>query len=83
MTNIEDLLILNNTSFGDAIKDIYPTVLRFKKTTKNATDLSYLVTIENWTYFTTLYNKRDNLQTDIVNFPDMSSTIPSKPAYGV
>ena len=42
-----------------------------------------LITIENGKYTTTLYDKRDSFQFDIVNFPDMSSNIPSKPAYGV
>ena len=30
-----------------------------------------------------LYDKRDSFHFDIVNFPNMSSNIPSKPAYGV
>ena len=57
-----------------------------KKTTENMTALSYLdilITIENGKYTTTLYDKRDSFQFDIVNFPEMSSNIPSKPAYGV
>ena len=86
MRYIYDLLVLNNPSFEDAIKDIYPTELQLKKTTENLTALSYLdilITIENGKYTTTLYDKRDSFQFDIVNFPDMSSSIPSKPAYGV
>ena len=86
MRYIDDLLVLNNPSFEDAIKDIYPTELQLKKTTENVTALSYLdilITIENGKYTTTLYDKRDSFQFDIVNFPDMSSNIPSKPAYGV
>ena len=86
MRYIDDLLVLNNLSFEDAIKDIYPTELQLKKTTENVTALSYLdilITIENGKYTTTLYDKRDSFQFDIVNFPDMSSNIPSKPAYGV
>ena len=34
-------------------------------------------------FSTTLYDKRDSFSFDIVNFPHMSSNIPSKPAYGV
>ena len=30
-----------------------------------------------------MYDKRDSFQFDIVNFPDMSSNIPSKPTYGI
>ena len=86
MRYIDDLLVLNNPSFEDAIKNIYPTELHLKKTTENVTALSYLdilITIENGKYTTTLYDKRDSFQFDIINFPDMSSNIPSKPAYGV
>ena len=86
MRYIDDLLVLNNPSFEDAIKDIYPTELQLKKTTENVTALSYLdipITLENGKYSTTLYDKRDSFQFNIINFPDMSSNIPSKPAYGV
>ena len=34
-------------------------------------------------FSTTLYDKRDRFSFDVVNFPHMSSNIPSKPAYGV
>ena len=39
---IDDLLVLNNPSFEDAINYIYPTELQLKKTTENVTALSYL-----------------------------------------
>ena len=86
MRYIDDLLVLNNTNFSDAIQDIYPSDLQLKKTTESTTALSYLdilITIEHGKYSTTLYDKRDSFQFEIVNFPDMSSNIPSKPAYGV
>ena len=86
MRYIDDLLVLNNTNFVDAIQYIYPSELQLKKTTESTTARSYLdilITIEHGKYSTTLYDKRDSFQFDIVNFPDMSSNIPSKPAYGV
>ena len=64
------------------IQDIYPSELQLKKTTESATALSYLdifITIEHGKYSTTLYDKKDSFQFQIVNFPDMSSNIP----YGV
>ena len=83
MRYIDDLLVLNNTNFSDAIQDIYPSDLQLTKTTESTTALSYLdilITIEHGKYSTTLYDKRDSFQFEI---PDMSSNIPSKPAYGV
>ena len=83
MRYIDDLLVLNYPSFEDAIKDIYPTELQLKVNVIALSYLDMLITIENGKYTTTLYDKRDSFQFDIVNFPDMSSNIPSKPAYGV
>ena len=83
---IDDLLVLNNTNFSDAIQDIYPSELQLKKTTESTTALSYLdilITIEHGKYSTILYDKRDSFKFDIVNFPDMGSNIPSKPTYGI
>ena len=83
---IDDLLTLNNNQFDAAIKDIYPQKLQLKKTTECATALSYLdvlITIDNGRYSTAVFDKRDSFTFSIVNFPHLSSNIPSKPAYGV
>ena len=86
MRYIDDLLVLNNTNFNDAINDIYPPELQLKKTTENTTALLYLdifITIKHRKYSTMLYDKRDSFKFDIVNFPHMDSNIPCKPTYGV
>ena len=86
MRYIDDLLTLNNTSFHSAIDDIYPEELTLKKTSESSTALSYLdiqITIVNGKYSTAVYDKRDNFNFRIVNFPYLNSNIPSGPAYGV
>ena len=83
---IDDLLTFNNAKFETEITNIYPSELTLKRTTESATLLSYLdmtVYINHDRFSTTLYDKRDSFSFDIVNFPHMSSNIPSKPAYGV
>ena len=83
---IDDLLTFNNYKFETEITNIYPSELTLKRTTESATLLSYLdmtVYINHDRFSTTLYDKRDSFSFDIVNFPHMSSNIPSKPAYGV
>ena len=80
MRCIDDLLILSNIQFNDAIQDIYASELQLKKTPESPTTLDILITIEHGKYSTMLYDKRDSFHFDIVN---MSSNIPSKPAYGV
>ena len=57
MRYINDLLVLNNTNFSDAVQDIYPSELQLKKTTENTTALCYLdifIMIEHGKYSTTL-----------------------------
>ena len=86
MRYIDDLLTLNNPAFDNAIDDIYPPELQLKKTTECPTTLSYLdilITIDNGKYSTAVFDKRDSFTFNIVNFPHLSSNIPSKPAYGV
>ena len=79
---------MNNSGFASKIPDIYPPELDLKKTTESPTTVSYLdilITINNaqYHYVTAVYDKRDSFNFSIVNFPYLSSNIPSKPAYGV
>ena len=86
MRYIDALLTLNNNVFADEIAHIYPPELELKRTTECPTKLSYLdvmITIDNGKYSTTVYDKRDDFDFKIVNFPHLSSNIPTKPAYGV
>ena len=79
-------MTLNNSSFASKIPGIYPPELDLKKTTESCTTVSYLdilITINNGKYVTAVYDKRDSFNFAIVNFPYLSSNIPSKPAYGV
>ena len=48
--------------------------------------VSYLdvgISVVNGQYETTIYDKRDSFNFEIVNFPFTSSNIPSGPAYGI
>ena len=83
---IDDLLTLNNPYFEAEIASIYPRELVLEKTTESRDRLSYLdicVTIVKRKYRTKIYDKREDYNFHIVNFPFMSSNIPTKPAYGI
>ena len=83
---IDDLLTLNNTMFENEVCNIYPPELTLKKTTECETNLSYLdisISICDGKYVTEVFDKRDDYNFDIVNFPYMCSNIPAKPTYGV
>ena len=66
---------------------MYPDELEIKDTTESSTSASYLdllLSIESDGQLrTSLYDKRDDFNFHITNFPFLSSNIPSSPAYGV
>ena len=84
---IDDVLSLNNSRFIDYVHLIYPNELEIKDTTDTEKSASYLdlfLYIDNGGRLNSkLYDKRDDFDFPIVNFPFLSSNIPASPAYGV
>ena len=84
---IDDVLSLNNSRFDDFVDRIYPTELEIKDTTDKERSASYIdlhleFDSEGWLGMK-LYDKRDDFNFPIVNFPFICSNIPAAPAYGV
>ena len=81
---IDDLISFNNKRFNEIISDIYPKELTISETTESTSVASYLDLLftrdENNNITTKLYYQRDAFGFHIVNFPFMSSNIPSAPA---
>ena len=84
---IDDVLSLNNPQFGTYLHQIYPDELEIKDTSDTPNSSSYLdillTTDCNQKLRTRLYDKRDDFNFPIINFPFISSNIPAAPAYGV
>ena len=84
---IDDVLSLNNSLFSDYISDIYPAELEIKDTTDAQNHASYLDLLLTYEHDhrlqVKLYDKRDDFNFHIVNFPFICSNIPQSPAYGV
>ena len=84
---IDDVLSLNNPDFGKFLHLIYPKELEIKETTETRRSASYLDLFLNidtdGRLNTRIYDKRDDFNFPIVNFPFISSNIPFNPAYGV
>ena len=83
---IDDVISLNNPNFSDYIDVIYPKELEIKDTTdapKWANYIDHLEFDKDGKLFTQLYDKRDDFDFPIVNFPYLSSNIPGSPAYDV
>ena len=84
---IDDVLSINNPEFANYLGQMYPTELEIKDTMENNTSASYLdllLSIESAGQLRTfLYDKRNDFNFHITNFPFLSSNIPSSPAYCV
>ena len=85
---IDDLFSVNNDSFEEYISSIYPSELELKDTTMASNEVCYLDTRikqgdDSTPYHISVYDKRDDFDFRIVNFPHMDSNIPANPAYGI
>ena len=84
---IDDALSLNNSRFGDFVDRIYPIELEIRDTTDTDRSASYLdlhLEIDSdGRLRTKLYDKRDDFNFPIVNFPFICSNILAASAYGV
>jgi hypothetical protein len=84
---IDDVLSIINHNFHNYVHLIYPDELEIKDTTesdKSASYLNILLNIDSSGRLTTsLYDKRDDFDFAIVNFPFLCSNIPLSPAYSV
>ena len=84
---IDYLIVFNNKKFLDYLKEIYPSKLTVEKANKSAhladyLDLTFIID-SGGKLSSRLYDKRDDFDFHIVNFPFVSSNIPSGPSYGV
>ena len=84
---IDDVLSINSTDFENYLGQMYPPELEIKDTTESNTSASYLDLLlsigRDGQLHTSLYDKRDDFNFHITNFPFLSSNIPSSPTYGV
>jgi len=83
---IDDLITFNNPDFVEHIPEIYPKELTLKETTESIDSVSYLdllINIEDSKFITKIFDKREQFNFTVINYPYMDSNIPVKPALGV
>ena len=85
---IDDILSINNSRFAEFLPPLlYPPELEVKETTDTASSASfldlYLEFDDSGQLSTKIYDKWDDFNFKIINFPNMCSNIPASPAYGV
>ena len=78
---IDDLIVFNNKKFGDYVKEVFPFQLTVEKANTsddlaNYPNLTFIIGSKSRLY-TKLYDKRDDLNFHIVNFPFYSFIFPS------
>ena len=83
---LDDLLNIDNPDFEGMVNQIYPSELQLNKANTSDTEVSFLdlhLSISNGVVSSKIYDKRDDFDFDIVNFPFLDGDFPRRPSYGV
>ena len=83
---LDDLLNIDNSYFVGMVNQIYPPELQLNKANTSDTEAPFLdlhLSISNSLVSSKIYDKRDDFDFDIVNFPFLDGDVPRRPSYGV
>ena len=83
---LDDLLNIDNPYFEQMVSQIYPTELQLNKAKSSDTEALLLdlnLSIANGIVSSKIYDKRDDYNFAIVNFPFLDGDVPRSPSYGV
>ena len=83
---LDDLLNIKNPYFEQMVGQIYPTELQLNKANSSDTEASLLdlnLSITNGIVSSKIYDKRDDFNFEIVNFPFLDGDDPRSPSFGV
>ena len=79
---LDDLLNIDNIRFEHMVHRIYPAELQLNKANASDTEAAFL-DLNLSIVSTKIYDKRDDFNFDIVNFPFIDGDVPQRPSYGV
>ena len=83
---LDDLLNIANPYFEGMVNQIYPPELQHDKANTSDTEAPFLdlhLSISNGFVSSKIYDKRDDFDFDIINFPFLDGDVPRRPSYGV
>ena len=83
---LDDLLNIDNPYFEQVVGQISPTELQLNKTNSSDTGAPFLdlnLSITNGLVSSKIYDKGDDFNFEIVNFPFLNEDVPHSPSYGV
>ena len=83
---LDDLLNIDNPYFEGLVNRVYPPELQINKAYTSDTEAPFLylhLSISNGFISSKIYDKRDDFDFDIVNFPFSDGDVPRSTSYGV
>ena len=83
---LDDLLNIDTPYFEQMVGQIYPTELQLNKANSSDTEAPFLdlnLSITNGIVSSKIYDKWDDFNFEIVNFPFLDGDVPRSPSYGV
>ena len=83
---LDDILNINNIYFDTMKSQIYPSELQLNKANTSDTEAAFLelhLSISYDIVSTKIYDKRDDSDFEIVNFPFLDGDVPRSTSYGV
>ena len=83
---LDDLLNIDNPYCEQMVGQIYPTELQLNKANSSDTETPFSnlnLSITNCIVSFKIYDKRDDFNFEIVNFPFLDGDVPRSPSYGV
>ena len=83
---LDDILNINNVYFDNMVSQIHPSVLQLIKVSTSDTEAAFLdlhLSISNDIVSSKMYNKRDDFDFEIVNFPFLDGDVPRSTSYGI
>ena len=81
---LDDLLNIDNPYFEQMVGQIYPTELQLNKANSLDTEAPFLdlnLSITNGIVSSKIYDKRDDFNFEIVNFPFLDGDVPRSPSF--
>ena len=82
---LDDLLNIENIHFEHMVHRLYPAELQLNNANASDTEAAFLdlnLSTHNNIVSTKIYDKRDDFNFDIVNFPFLDGDVPRRPFYG-
>ena len=83
---LDDILNINNVYFDTMVSQIFSSELQLNKANASDTKAAFLdlhLSVSNDIVSTKIYDKRDDFDLEIVNFPFLGGDVPRSTSYGV